>query len=67
MRPAPLLLWVCIAWAVLGLAVSVGIAPAFAWWAAGGFIAVLAAVDAWRLQRQASPDATRIRISGVMA
>ena len=44
MRPAPLLLWLCVAWAVLGLAVSIAMVPAAAWWVAGAVIAVLEAM-----------------------
>lgn len=59
MRPAPLLLWLLLAWTALGAAASFGYAPLPAWLAAGGALAVLALFDAWRLRGVASPELRR--------
>lgn len=59
MRPAPPLLAACVAWALLGAAASAGLVPASAWQAAGMALALLAAVDLWRLRRLAAPEAVR--------
>jgi len=58
-RPAPFLLWLLLGWTVLGAAVSLGHAPWSAWLAVGGALAVLAALDGWRLRRLASPELRR--------
>jgi uncharacterized protein (DUF58 family) len=58
-RPAPLLLMLCGAWAVLGLAASAGWLPAAWWQGAGLALALLAFVDAWRVHRLALPDVAR--------
>lgn len=59
MRPAPLLVALCLAWALLGFATSAGLLPAMAWTAGGGVLALVTLVDAWRLRRYALPEATR--------
>ena len=58
-RPAPGLVWAFIAWAVLGLVVSVGLAPARVWLIAFAVFAVLAAIDLWRLLRAPTPEVAR--------
>lgn len=59
MRPAPFLLWLCTAWAAVGVATSLALLPASAWWAAGAALLLLAAVDAWRVRRYPTPTAAR--------
>ena len=59
MRPAPLMLWLLLAWTLLGVAASLGRLPLSAWLDAGAALAVLAALDAWRLRRTASPELQR--------
>lgn len=58
-RPAPGLVWAFIAWAVLGLVVSVGLAPARVWVIAFAVLAVLAILDLWRLLRAPTPEVAR--------
>lgn len=59
MRPAPLLLALCVAWALLGLAASAGWLAAAWWQGAGAVLALVALVDAARVHRLALPDVTR--------
>ena len=58
-RPAPGLVWAFIAWAVLGLAVSVGLAPARIWSIVFAALPWLAAFDLWRLLRAPTPEVAR--------
>ena len=60
MRPAPLLLALVLAWLLPGVAASFGLLPASAWIAYGGVLALVAALDAWRLRRLATPDVARV-------
>lgn len=60
MRPAPLLLALVLAWLLPGVAASFGLLPASAWIAYGGALALVAALDAWRLRRLATPDVARV-------
>ncbi len=59
MRPAPTLLWLLLGWTVLGVLASLDRLPLSAWLASGGLIALLAAIDGWRLQRMRSPAVQR--------
>ena len=59
MRPAPLLLAVLVAWAVLGGVVLAGLLPRWSWAAMGAAVLVLALLDAWRVARQPSPQVQR--------
>ncbi|MEO8809690.1 MAG: DUF58 domain-containing protein [Rhodanobacter sp.] len=59
MRPAPALLWLLLGWTVLGVLASVGSLPLSAWLAGGMLVAVLAAIDGWRLRRLPSPSVLR--------
>lgn len=58
-RPAPGLVWSVIAWAALGLAVSIGIAPARDWLIAFAVLAVFALLDLWLLLRAPTPEVAR--------
>ncbi|WP_343650065.1 DUF58 domain-containing protein [Stenotrophomonas sp.] len=59
MRPAPLLLAVLLAWAVLGGTVLGGLLPRWSWAAMGLAVLLLALLDAWRVGRQPSPQVQR--------
>jgi len=58
-RPAPALLALLALWAALGLAASIGVVPASAWWLAGLALLLLAALDAWRVSAAATPTVQR--------
>jgi uncharacterized protein (DUF58 family) len=58
-RPAPALVWALIAWAALGLAVSVGVVPARIWLIAVALLGVLALLDLWMLTRAPTPEVAR--------
>jgi uncharacterized protein (DUF58 family) len=59
MRPSPLLLALCVLWALLGLAASLGWVPTSAWAAMGAACGLVAVFDAWRVRRQAPPAVQR--------
>ncbi len=59
LRPAPAMVWVLVAWAALGLAVSIGVVPARDWLIAIAVIAGLALLDGWRLTRAPTPEVAR--------
>ncbi|GAB3382161.1 DUF58 domain-containing protein [Lysobacter fragariae] len=58
-RPAPAMLVLFVLWAGVGLAASIGYLPAIAWQASGAVLALIAALDAWRVSRQATPGVQR--------
>jgi uncharacterized protein (DUF58 family) len=58
-RPAPGLVWALIAWAVLGLAVSVGVVPARVWSIACVVLCAFALFDLWWLLRAPTPEVAR--------
>jgi uncharacterized protein (DUF58 family) len=55
MRPTPALAGCLLAWAALGFACALGLAPLSSWQLAGIALALLAAIDAARLWRAPSP------------
>ena len=59
MRPTLLLPLLCIGWALLGVACSVGLLPADIWWASGAALVLVSLLDAWRVRRYAVPDVVR--------
>ena len=59
MRPAPPLLWLLLAWAVVGGAVLAGWLPRWSWQLALGLIALVALLDLLRLCRLPSPTVQR--------
>ena len=59
MRPTLLLPLLCIGWALLGVACSVGLLPADTWWTMGAALVLVSLVDAWRVRRLAAPDVAR--------
>ena len=59
LRPAPAMVWALVLWAVLGLAVSIDLAPPRAWLIAFAVLAALAALDGWRLTRAPTPEVAR--------
>ncbi len=59
MRPAPLLLALLALWALYGLAVALGWLPLWSWQAVAAGIALVAALDAWRLWRRPTPQVRR--------
>src|SRR2546427_9617594 len=59
MRPAPLLLALLLAWAVLGGLVLGGLLPRWSWALAAVAIAVPALMDMWRQSRRPSPQVQR--------
>ena len=59
MRPAPLLLWALLGWTAAGVLASLAWLPLAAWLEGGAALAMLAAVDAWRLRRDPSPTLQR--------
>lgn len=58
-RPAPALVWACVALAALGLAVHVGWLPPMAWLGAVALLVALALFDAWRLRVAPVPEVAR--------
>ncbi len=58
-RPAPGLVWALIAWAALGLAVSIGVAPARFWLIACAVLVVFALLDLLLLLRAPTPEVAR--------
>ncbi|NUO75172.1 MAG: DUF58 domain-containing protein [Lysobacter sp.] len=58
-RPAPALLALLVLWGAFGLVASIGWVPAQWWWIAGAALAAIAAVDAWRVHRAATPRVRR--------
>ena len=58
-RPAPGLVWACVAWAALGVAVSAHWLPATYWQGAFAVLAALAAFDLWRLRVAPTPEVAR--------
>ena len=58
-RPAPGLVWALIAWGALGLAVSIGMAPARFWLIAFAVLVVFALLDVWLLLRAPTPEVAR--------
>ncbi len=58
-RPAPGLVWALIAWAALGLAVSIGVAPVRFWVIAFAALAALALLDVLLLLRAPTPEVAR--------
>ena len=60
-RPAPAMVWALVAWAALGLAVSIGVVPARYWLIALAVLAVLGAIDLWGLMRASTPEVARTR------
>jgi uncharacterized protein (DUF58 family) len=58
-RPAPPLLALCIAWALVGAGASFGVLPHSAWLATGATLLLLAGIDGWRVRRHALPDVAR--------
>ncbi|MEO6801053.1 MAG: DUF58 domain-containing protein, partial [Rhodanobacter sp.] len=59
MRPASTLLWLLLGWTVLGALASLGSVPLSAWLVCGGLIALLAAIDGWRLRHMPVPSVQR--------
>ena len=59
MRPAHALVWVLLAWALLGAFVAFGLVPVPAWVFAGGAIALVAIADALWLARTPTPTLRR--------
>ena len=59
MRPTFLLPLLCIGWALLGVACSVGLLPADIWWASGAALVLVSLLDAWRVRRYAAPEVMR--------
>ncbi len=59
MRPAPSLLALLGLWALCGLATALELLPLWPWQALGAAIAVVAALDAWRLWRSPTPQLRR--------
>ena len=66
LRPGSVLLALLLAWTLLGLAASLGLVPAPAWWAGGALLAALALGDALALRRTPTPDAVR-RVAETLA
>ena len=60
MRPAPLLVWLCVAWALLGVAASFALVTTGAWQAAGALLLLLGCIDGWRVRRYALPEVARV-------
>ena len=58
-RPAPAMVWALVAWAALGLAVSIGFVSARDWLIAFAVLAVFALIDLWRLTRAPTPEVAR--------
>lgn len=59
MRPAAPLIALLVAWALLGVVVAFDLVPAWTWWAAGGTLALIALIDAWRLRGRPTPQIAR--------
>ncbi len=59
MRPAAPLIALLLAWALLGVVVAFDLVPAWTWWAAGGALALIALIDAWRLRGRPTPQVAR--------
>lgn len=59
LRPGPALAVPCVLWALLGLAVSLGMLPLSAWWLAAALLALVLLADARQLLRQPTPDIAR--------
>ncbi len=59
MRPAPLLVALCVLWGLLGLPVALQYVPLAAWTGAGTAIATIALIDVLRLWRRPTPEVTR--------
>lgn len=58
-RPAPALVWACVALAALGLAVHIGWVPPMAWLGALAVLVALALFDVWRLHVAPTPEVAR--------
>ena len=58
-RPAPALVWACVALAALGLAVHIGWLPPMAWLGALAVLVALALFDVWRLRVAPTPEVAR--------
>jgi uncharacterized protein (DUF58 family) len=59
MRPAPLLLWLLLLWALLGLCVVLLALPVLSWYIAGAGVFALALLDGLRLYRSPTPQVQR--------
>lgn len=59
MRPGITLVWLLLAWSLLGLACALGWLPMSAWQIVGAALAALALIDAWILSRFATPIVRR--------
>jgi len=60
MRPGIALVWLLVAWSLLGFACAMGWLPISAWQISGGALLAVALVDAWTLSRLATPIVRRI-------
>lgn len=60
MRPAPALLVLLAAWAVVGAAVLAGQAPAVAWWGTGAALVAIALLDGLLLRARPTPEVQRV-------
>lgn len=58
-RPAPLLVALLVAWGVAGACVPLAGMPLAGWLGAGAALALVAALDAWRLARRPTPRVAR--------
>lgn len=58
-RPAPALVWACVALAALGLAVHIGWLPSTLWLGAVAVLVALALFDVWRLRVAPTPEVAR--------
>ncbi|MHC9083441.1 DUF58 domain-containing protein [Luteimonas sp. RIT-PG2_3] len=58
-RPSPWLVALLAAWALPGIATSLGWLPRATWLLAGAVLGMLVVVDLWRLWRRATPDVVR--------
>ena len=59
MRPGITLVWLLLAWSLLGFACAIGWLPLSAWQLAGVALAAIALIDAWTLSRLATPTLRR--------
>ena len=65
MRPGITLVWLLIAWSLLGLACALGWLPMSVWQIAGAALVALALIDAWTLSRFVTPIIRR-QLPGVI-